>query len=126
MMGNNKVATQRNSLIDHRLCNIHGQQCLFYLCIAIAHLQSRIIPIFLVTQGNNRFYDMDDILKDQPFLAPTPVRADEAAAFCVFTCAFGAGFFVSCFLSSIAAMSSSPASSMVKSVMPALIRILYH
>ena len=116
-------ATQRNCFANDRFCNIYRQQCRMYLCIAITHLQSRIIPRFLVTQGSYRFYDIDDILKDQPFLEPTPVRADEAAAFCVLTCCFGEAFFTSCFFSSTMV---SPSSSAVKSVIPAPMRILYH
>ncbi len=61
MVGDDELATEHNSLIDNRFCDVCCQQDGLYIHSRITHLHSRVVPSLLVTQGSYRFYAMNDI-----------------------------------------------------------------
>ena len=67
MMGDNKVTSAHNSLIDHIRSNVCGQENGLYLASRVTYLHSRVIPFFLGTPWRYRFYAIDNLPKEHLF-----------------------------------------------------------
>ena len=74
MMGDNKVTTAYNSLIDHIFRDVCGQENGADIASCVTYLHSRVIPCFLGTPWRYRFYAIDDLPEEHLFgLVPLSV-----------------------------------------------------
>ena len=60
MVGDDKIATEHNSFIDHISRNVCGQEDGADITSCVTYLHSRVIPILLGTPWRYRFYAIDD------------------------------------------------------------------
>ena len=60
MVGDDKIATEHNSLIDHISRNVCGQEDGADITSCVTYLHSRVIPLLLGTPWRYRFYDINN------------------------------------------------------------------
>ncbi len=61
MVGEDEIAAEHNSLIDHLRRNVCGQEDGAYVASCVTYLHSRVIPLLLGTPWRYRFYAIDNL-----------------------------------------------------------------